>query len=200
MQKIFSNTKRLMFIPCIVLVLIIIPTISILGEESYIPKDPIFARRIALVSGIGTPIIFAFAGLMLNLAHPENMSMSQVILMNNMLTTLGLVAPPLGNIYAGKFHKVILITYGASNVSWLLGTIIYYRNGLTERAPSALEAILWCSAVAGRYTAGIWDWITAAETAVQRNSQRVAKPQKGFGSYFIEPAESRIGYQYSWKF
>lgn len=200
MLKSIFNTKRSILIPCTIFVLIVIPCINLSGEDSYIPKDPVFARRVALLTGIGVPIVFGYAGLMFNFAEPQNLSYSQIVLANNLITWMGLLTPPVGNLYAGRLHKIVLITYGASNVSWLLGSIIYYKQGLTHDSPGVLPTALWGLAILGRYTAGVWDWITAAETAVQRNSQIPVRQQKGFGSYFIEPAESRIGFQYSWNF
>ena len=200
MQISLFSGKRSIIISIIVILFLISPAISLLAQDNYIPKDPVFARRIALLTGIGAPTLFGFAGLMFNIKPPGNMTMAQGILMSNMITTMGIIAPPLGNLYAGEFNKIITITYGASNVSWLAGTIIYYRNGLTDSAPGPLPIIFWGLGFLGRYGAGVWDWITAAETAVQRNSTRGAKTQRAFSSYYIDPAGSKIGVEFSFKF
>ena len=193
MRIFLFSGKRLMFISIIVIFLLITPAISLLAQDNYIPKDPVFARGIALLTGIGAPTIFGFAGLILNISVPENMNMAQGILMSNMITTMGILTPPLGNLYAGEFNKIITITYGASNVFWLTGTIIYYRQGLTDSAPGPLPIIFWGLGFLGRYGAGVWDWITAAETVVQRNSTRGAKTKRAFSSYYIDPVDSKIG-------
>jgi hypothetical protein len=196
-NSLFSG-KKTMFISIIVILFLIFPAISLLAQDNYIPKDPVFARRIALLTGIGAPTLFGFAGLISNIDTPGNMTQAQGILMSNMITTMGIVAPPLGNLYAGELNKIITITYGASNVSWLAGTIIYYRKGLTDSAPGAIPLIFWGLGFLGRYGAGVWDWITAAETAVERNSTRGAKTKRAFSSsYYIDPTVSKIGVKFS---
>jgi len=77
--SLFSG-KRAMFISIIVILFLITPAISLLAQDNYIPKDPVFARRIALLTGIGAPTIFGLAGLIFNISVPENMNMSQGIL------------------------------------------------------------------------------------------------------------------------
>jgi hypothetical protein len=197
--SLFSG-KRAMFISILVIILLITPVIGLFAQDDYIPKDPIFARRIALLTGIGAPTLFGFAGLISNLHTPGNMTMAQGILMSNMMTTMGILAPPLGNLYAGELNKVITITYGASNLCWLTGTIIYYRHGLTDSAPGVFPVVFWGLGFLGRYGAGVWDWITAAETAVERNTTRGAKTRRAFGSYYIDPVESRVGVKFSLEF
>jgi hypothetical protein len=188
-----------MLISIIVIILLITPTISLFAQDNYIPKDPIFARRIALLTGLGAPTLFGFAGLMSNMDTPGNMTEAQGILMSNLITTMGIIAPPLGNLYAGELNKIVTITYGASNLCVLTGTIIYYRKGLTEDAPGVLPIIFWGLGFLGRYGAGVWDWMTAAETAVERNSTRGAKTKRAFGSYYIDPVESRVGVKLSFE-
>ncbi len=197
MQISLFSGKRLMFFSIILILLLITPALSLLAQDNYIPKDPVFARRIALLTGIGAPTIFGFAGLIFNIDVPGNMTMSQGILMSNMITTMGILTPPLGNLYAGEFNKIITITYGASNVCWLTGTILYYRKGLTDSAPGPLPVIFWGLGFLGRYGSGVWDWITAAETAVQRNSTRGVKTKRAFSSYYIDPEGSKIGVKFS---
>ena len=199
MQTSLFGGKRVMFIAVIVIFLLITPAIGLLAQDNYIPKDPVFARRIALLTGIGAPTIFGLSGLIFNISVPGNMTMSQGILLSNMITTMGLLTPPLGNIYAGEFNKIITITYGAANISWLTGSILYYRNGLTEEAPGPLPIIFWGLGFLGRYGAGVWDWVTAAETVVQRNSTRGEKTRRAFSSYYIDPAGSKIGVKFSFE-
>ncbi|HEB31916.1 MAG TPA: hypothetical protein ENI15_13745 [Spirochaetes bacterium] len=199
MQISLFSGKRAMFISIIVILFLITPAISLLAQDNYIPKDPVFARRIALLTGIGAPTIFGLAGLIFNISVPENMTMSQGILLSNMITTMGILAPPLGNLYAGEFNKIITITYGASNIFWLTGTILYYRKGLTDSAPGPFPIIFWGLGFLGRYGAGVWDWITAAETVVQKNSTRGAKTKRAFSSYYIDPAGSKIGVKFSFE-
>jgi hypothetical protein len=166
-----------------------------------IPKDPVFSRQVASFTVIGAPFMFSIAGMIINASPPDNMNIGQATLLNNLISTMGMLVPPAGNFHAGIIHKPVLITYGASNAAWLLGMSLYYRKGLQSRTPpTTFEIILIVAGYAGRYAAGIWDWYTVTETVLKRNYNLGTERQKGFSSYYIDPAESRYGLQYSWKF
>ena len=91
-----------------------------------------------------------------------------------------------------------MITYGASNAAWLTGMILYYRDGLSPgEPPSILEIIFIVGGFTGRLVAGAMDWYIVTKTVYERNYRLGTERQKGFGSYYIEPSESRIGLKYS---
>ena len=201
MDKLFSNTRAAMAIFSIVIVLVLVPAINLRGDDNLIPKDPAFSRQVASFTGVGAPFLFSMAGMIINASPPDNMNIGQATLLNNLIATMGMLIPPAGNFHAGNIHKPILITYGASNAAWLLGMGMYYRKGLQSRTPpTTFEIILIVAGYAGRYVAGVWDWYTVTETVLKRNHMLGTERQKSFGSYYIDPAESRINLQYSWKF
>ncbi len=201
MGKLFFNSRSALVISSIVIVLILMPAINLRGEDNMVPKDPVFSRQVASFTGVGVPFLFSMAGLIVNASPPDNMNIAQATLLNNLITTMGLLIPPVGNFHAGNINKALLITYGASNAAWLLGMTLYYRAGLqSNKAPTIFEIILIVAGYAGRYAAGIWDWYTVTETVLKRNYRLGSERQKGFGSYYTDSAESRFGLQYSWKF
>ena len=201
MDKLFSNTRAAMAIFSIVIVLVLVPAINLRGDDNLIPKDPAFSRQVASFTGVGAPFLFSMAGMIINASPPDNMNIGQATLLNNLIATMGMLIPPAGNFHAGNIHKPILITYGASNAAWLLGMGMYYRKGLQSRTPpTTFEIILIVAGYAGRYVAGVWDWYTVTGTVLKRNNMLGTERQKSFGSYYIDPAESRINLQYSWKF
>ena len=201
MGKILLNIKTVAVICCVAVAFTFIPAVNLLGEEQMIPKDPVFSRQVASLTGIGAPVLFSIAGMIVNGSQPEHLNFAQATLLDNLISTIGLLTPPLGNFYAGDINRTVLITYGASNAAWLTGMVLYYRDGMSAREPpSTLEIIFIVAGFTGRLVAGAWDWYTVTETVYKRNHRLGTEKQTGFSSYFIEPSESRLGVRYSWLF
>ena len=116
------------------------------------------------------------------------------------MSTIGLLTPPLGNLYAGEINKGIAALYGAANLSWMIGVISFYRQGIPDRDPTVVEGIFWILGFTLRIPAGIWDWVTASETTVRKNAQRRGITQKGFLSSYIDTNESTLGLKYNLSF
>ena len=191
-----KRSKFHLIIPVMILSFLLHPVANLMGEDEYIPKDPRFARRLGFITGVATPLFLGSLGM--GISGPSDSTTPQVIGIT--MVTLGFLTPPLGNYYAGELNKGIAAVYGAANLSWMIGTISYYRKGIPDRDPTVAEGIFWLLGFALRIPAGIWDWTTAAETAVRKNAEMRGITRKGFITSFIEPDGSGMRFTYNQPF
>jgi hypothetical protein len=157
---------------------------SIFGETNPVPKDPAFARRIGLSTGVVIPLFLGITGIgVASGAHDDD----STLFIGLTLSYLGILTPPLGNVYAGQINKKIALLYGAANLAYLAGTVSYYWKGTTTDQPTTFEGLMWFSAILLRVSSGVWDWMTASETAVRRNAEMRGMSPKGYLSPVLRP-------------
>jgi hypothetical protein len=193
---------KLIAILFVVITLIFVSVTGLFAETDYVPKDPAFARRVGLVTGIVTPIILGSLGMGISTSshNGDEDGDDTTLFIGLTISSIALLTPPLGNVYAGQLHKWIAILYGAANLTWISGTVSYYKDGMTTRKPTTFEGLMWFMGFALRLPAGVWDWITAAETAVRRNAEMAGISRKGYVTPFIRPEDSSFGVGYRLSF
>jgi len=193
---------KLIAILFVVITLIFVSVTGLFAETDYVPKDPAFARRVGLVTGIVTPIILGSLGMGISTSshNGDEDGDDTTLFIGLTISSIALLTPPLGNVYAGQLHKWIAILYGTANLTWISGTVSYYKDGMTTRKPTTFEGLMWFMGFALRLPAGVWDWITAAETAVRRNAEMAGISRKGYVTPFIRPEDSSFGVGYRLSF
>jgi len=157
---------------------------SVLGETNPVPKDPAFARRIGLSTGVVIPLFLGITGIGVSSGADENDS---TLFIGLTMSYLGILTPPLGNVYAGQINKKIALLYGTANLAYLAGTVSYYWKGTTTEQPTTFEGLMWFSALLLRLSSGVWDWMTASETAVRRNVEMRGMSPKGYLTPVLQP-------------
>lgn len=196
-QTSYSKTKRFFLVPVLLIVFITVPVFGLSAqkqEKAFVPRDPHFARRIGFFTGIMAPLTIGLSGTIIaSTSSGDGDGDDSNTAVGLSIATVGLLVPPLGNLYAGELNKKIALLYGAGNVLWISGIVSYYWNGEPSDSPNAFEAIAWLIGFSARLTAGGWDWLTASDTAIRRNAEKRNIAQKSYVSVCFEPERSQIG-------
>jgi hypothetical protein len=187
-----SKMKRFFLVPVVLIVFVTVPVFGLSAqkqEKAFVPRDPHFARRIGFFTGIMAPLTIGLSGTIIasTSGGEEDDSNTAVGLS---IATVGLLVPPLGNLYAGELNKKIALVYGAGNALWIAGIVSYYWKGEPDDPPNVFEALAWLFGFSARLTAGGWDWLTASDTAIRRNAEKRNITQKSYVSVCFEPERS----------
>jgi len=194
-----KKLQSLIFAPIIIVLITVLGAHNVFGETKTIPKDPAFARRLGLTTGVITPLVLTMVGMGISTSSHDDETQ---LFVGQTITYIGILTPPLGNVYAGKIDKRIALLYGGANLSYIIGMISYYWEGATTRQPNTFEGLMWFFGVLIRIPAGVWDWMTASETAVMRNVEIRGVEPKGYIRPFLIPAENslNVGISYNLNF
>jgi hypothetical protein len=192
-----SKTRRFFLVPMLLMVFFTVPIFGLSAqkqEKAFVPKDPHFARRIGFFTGIMAPLSIGLSGTIIaSTSNGDGDGDDSNTAVGLSIATIGLLVPPLGNLYAGELNKKVAILYGAGNVVWIAGIVSYYWKGEPDEPPNVFEALSWLLGFSARLTAGGWDWLTASDTAIRRNAEKRNISQKSYVTVAVEPDRSRIG-------